>query len=339
MRARVTAFAVLLALLVPITADAAFVCYVEIVDVWVPGVGWVPVVVGIYCGEYIEVTADPPYIPYYGNGEGGTPIDPLNPPPAPFEYPTVRIVSISDQNPHTPLLTVAYNSVVTRLRVDVGGHSSTITAPDSVFFLPSLNSYSGGATVVVTAYDAYGLEASATGSILRSPSVSTNQNDFLLQYYDISANLLVDRLVHYNRGVATKFVLTDYDMPVVGERNGRVFHEQTEDGLFWSNQDLAYGLNPTPYPTSYVSRYVMHPAYMQGSPVEYFGDSCEPSGLTRQMYPQYQFPSDAGRCDYPAEFAKDGWAGATFDLAEIDGGGTPLPAIVIGGDRVLAVEP
>ena len=250
-------------------------------------------------------------------------------------------MSISDENPHVPVVAVRYSSTAIRITLDVGGQpTKTIYPPANTFLLQSLDNMTASSTeLILRAYDAAGQSSEEFAHVQRSTQTLRNSNDFLLQYYyRPPGGELSDRIVHYFRGVAADITYAGYDIPTAGDRNGRVQHIETEDALFWNNGSVPPGTDPTPYPTVFYESYTMTPSYLP-QPTAYNGTQCDPTGRTRQMFNAIYYPDSVGRCDQPAEYSVSYAPNGTFRIDSLDGGNTPGSASNIIGGASLTVTP
>src|SRR5262245_45607234 len=253
-----------------------------------------------------------------GGDPGGGPV--YQPPPPP----QISIVSMNDQNPGNPVLSIQTANVH---HVDFyinGYRQNSYPGDTSTIILPTLDPnttpFRGESGLELRAFNSVGTSSSAYLGISRPTSQANVQAGMFVRYYETGpGGIVLENHVDMTRSLTTLIVYTSYSCPTVGARNGRIFHWTSEDVLGWE------GFRPDPV---WVSRYRMTSLPY---PQQWEEEPCN----ARFAGPSYQ----SGMCVTPYSFAADGSPSATAAIATFGMGAfLQYPTYIVPNEITLTPE-
>lgn len=169
-----------------------------------------------------------------GGGGGGT--GSPNPP-------NLNIVSISDENPENPVLTIS-SSNLSGMDLFIGGtYRNSYGASTTSIILPSLRTFADYSTAVcVQGYGTDGTAVQTCANVTRPADVKRGSAVLVIHYVMESAGPVpLDENVTYINTVDDLVGYTNYDVSTVGSRNGRVQQHQSEHTIHIYAEDDIFG--------------------------------------------------------------------------------------------------
>lgn len=251
-------------------------------------------------------------------------------------------VSASDESPYAPKIRVKTSPGITQIWLLKDGQTiASIVPPVTDFTIPSLDQMSGGAVFEVQATDASGLQVLFQNVHLSRPhSTVRNSGEGLLQYLykPPIAGLDPDyRIAHCWHAVGLAVLYAEWDCVTFGARNGRVFHEQAEQSLFWDNSNVGSGQSPAIYPSIFNGSYSMSP-YVGND--RFLLERCLTTGLTAYGFGLVPEDHRISNCTWPAVYTRDGASSGTASIDELNASNMwPTPRADFIGDDKLTVWP
>lgn len=330
-----------LLMLIALPAAASFQCGYLLVDSHVENWAGSLVVVETYdymCWESVDVTAPDPGWPYWPPDPDPDPPTCCTPPTGGQPNPSYWMrVSASDESPYAPRIRVETSAGITGVWLLRDGQTiGYITPPSTDFQLPGLDNMVGGASFQVQATDSAGNQVLVENVHLSRPSGTARGNgDLLLQYmYDPPMGDPDYRIAAYYHVAGLAVVYANWDCATFGARNGRVFHEQIEQSLFWDNSYIGAGQSPAVYPSTFNGSYAM--AAYAGNDTMLL-ERCSTTGLTVSGWSWIPGNNRISNCTYPAQYSEDWIAAGTSAIDELNASNMFFgpPGIIIGDSAIM----
>jgi hypothetical protein len=332
-----------LLLFIALPAAATFQCGYMLVESHTEDWAGSTVIVETYdymCWESVDVTAPDPGPGWPPDDGGGT--DPGNccpNPPGGGGLPDPNYwmrVSASDESPYAPRVRVETSAGITGVWLLRDGQQiGYITPPSTDFDLPSLDNMTSGASFQVQATDNAGNQVLVENfRLTRRSGTAGAQGDLLLQFMYKGMGDPDYRIAHYWHVAGLAVVYADWDIATFGARNGRVFHQQIEQSLFWDNSNIAFGQSAALYPTTFNGSYAM--AAYAGQDTMLL-ERCSTTGLTAAGWSWISYNDRISNCTYPAQYSQDWVAAGTSAIDELNASNMFFapPGIIIGDSAIM----